>query len=121
MVFINQGEITLNGNSSAGFATDNFRKGKNILVIAKNEGIVNLNGKKNHGMVVSVTTNALKDGSTFENTSSGSINISGPESGGITLLDKLEGGAVNNGTITITGNNSFGIYSKVDSEIKNNN
>ena len=127
MVFINQGEITLNGNSSAGFATDNFRnvpgvgEGKNILVIAKNEGIVNLNGKKNHGMVVSVTTNALKDGSTFENTSSGSINISGPESGGITLLDKLEGGAVNNGTITITGNNSFGLYSKVDSEIKNNN
>ena len=83
MVFINQGEITLNGNSSAGFATDNFRKGKNILVIAKNEGTVNLSGRKNHGMVVSVTTNALKDGSTFENTSSGSINISGPESGGM--------------------------------------
>jgi autotransporter beta-domain protein len=120
MVLINKGKIIMNKDDSAGFATDNFRRykndkgiweeGKNIEIIAKNEGSITLGGNKNHGMVVGKTENPFVENSIFENI--GDITINGSESGGITLLAELPKGAINSGTITINGNNSFGLYSE---------
>jgi len=125
MVLINSGTITMNGDSSAGFATadvgsDSNAKDGVIKIIAKNEKTVTIKGNKSHGMVVSKTKKELQEDSKFENT--GDINISGNEAGGITLLDRLSGGAINTGTITITGNNSFGLYSQdsYDTDSKGN-
>ena len=67
-------------------------------------------------MVVAKTQIPIGSNSSFEN--SGTINVNGKESGGITLLDKIPT-ATNTGTINITGKNSFGLYSEVDSKIKN--
>jgi len=126
MVLINKGTITMNGDDSAGFATDNFKKymgpngweeGKNIEIIAKNEGTITLSGNKNHGMVVGKTDNDFVGSSNFENT--GTITINGTESGGITLLDTLPNGAINKNKIEITGDNSFGLYSEVGSTVEN--
>ena len=120
MILINKGKIIMNKDDSAGFATDNFRRyqnskgvweeGKNIEIIAKNEGSITLGGNKNHGMVVGKTENPFVENSIFENI--GDITINGSESGGITLLAELPKGAINSGTITINGNNSFGLYSE---------
>ena len=120
MILINKGKIIMNKDDSAGFATDNFRRyqnpkgiweeGKNIEIIAKNEGSITLGGNKNHGMVVGKTENPFVENSIFENI--GDITINGSESGGITLLAELPKGAINSGRITINGNNSFGLYSE---------
>ena len=45
-----------------------WEEGKNIEIIAKNEGTITLNGKKNHGMVVGKTDNDFVGRSNFENT-----------------------------------------------------
>jgi len=113
----NEGEISLSGNISAGFATSDFKSGVNISTIAINNGNVNINGDNSHGMVVSKTTNALGPDSSFVN--NGKINVTGNDSGGMTVLGKIQGGAINNGTITIAAKNSFGLYSQVDSDVKN--
>ena len=113
----NEGEISLSGNISAGFATSDFKNGVNISTIAINNGNVNISGDNSHGMVVSKTTNALGPDSSFVN--NGKINVTGNDSGGMTVLGKIQGGATNNGTITITAKNSFGLYSQVDSNVKN--
>ena len=113
----NEGEISLSGNISAGFATSDFKNGVNISTIAINNGNVNISGDNSHGMVVSKTTNALGPDSSFVN--NGKINVTGNDSGGMTVLGKIQGGATNNGTITITAKNSFGLYSQVDSDVKN--
>lgn len=113
----NEGEISLRGNISAGFATSDFKSGVNISTIAINNGNVNISGDNSHGMVVSKTTNALGPDSSFVN--NGTINVTGNDSGGMTVLGKIQGGATNNGTITITAKNSFGLYSQVDSNVKN--
>lgn len=113
----NEGEISLSGNISAGFATSDFKNGVNISTIAINNGNVNISGDNSHGMVVSKTTNALGPDSIFVN--NGKINVTGNDSGGMTVLGKIQGGATNNGTITITAKNSFGLYSQVDSNVKN--
>jgi len=113
----NEGEISLSGNISAGFATSDFKSGVNISTIAINNGNVNISGDNSHGMVVSKTTNALGPDSSFVN--NGTINVTGDDSGGMTVLGKIQGGATNNGTITITAKNSFGLYSQVDSNVKN--
>ena len=115
LILENNGQITLDGNNSAGFATGNFGKtttAKKVEAIATNgeSGVIILNGSKNHGMVVSKTVQPLYKNSHFEN--KGSITINNTESGGITLLDELPVGAINSGTITINGNNSFGLYSE---------
>ena len=120
LILINKNEITMNGANSAGFATGNFGKSttaKDVEAIATNEGTITLSGVQSHGMVVSQTTNPLVQNSNFENKKD--IILKGNESGGITLLGELPGGAVNSGTITITGNNSFGLYSEVTSIVKN--
>ena len=113
----NEGEISLSGNISAGFATSDFKNGVNISTIAINNGNVNISGDNSHGMVVSKTTNALGPDSSFVN--NGKINVTGNDSGGMTVLGKIQGGAINNGTITIAAKNSFGLYSQVDSDVKN--
>ena len=113
----NEGEISLSGNISAGFATSDFKSGVNISTIAINNGNVNISGDNSHGMVVSKTTNALGPDSIFVN--NGKINVTGNDSGGMTVLGKIQGGAINNGTITIAAKNSFGLYSQVDSDVKN--
>ena len=113
----NEGEISLSGNISAGFATSDFKSGVNISTIAINNGNVNISGDNSHGMVVSKTTNALGPDSSFVN--NGKINVTGNDSGGMTVLGKIQGGAINNGTITIAAKNSFGLYSQVDSDVKN--
>ena len=113
----NEGEISLSGNISAGFATSDFKSGVNISTIAINNGNVNISGDNSHGMVVSKTTNALGPDSSFVN--NGKINVTANDSGGMTVLGKIQGGAINNGTITIAAKNSFGLYSQVDSDVKN--
>ena len=117
---INKGHIIMGGKNSVGFATSDFIVENNNKaswhMIAKNEGIIDLNNEKNHGMVVAKTQIPIGSNSSFEN--SGIINVNGKESGGITLLDKIPT-ATNTGTINITGKNSFGLYSEVDSKIKN--
>ena len=117
---INKGNIIMGGKNSVGFATSDFIVENNNKaswhMIAKNEGIIDLNNEKNHGMVVAKTQIPIGSNSSFEN--SGTINVNGKESGGITLLDKIPT-ATNTGTINITGKNSFGLYSEVDSKIKN--
>ena len=117
---INKGHIIMGGKNSVGFATSDFIVENNNKaswhMIAKNEGIIDLNNEKNHGMVVAKTQIPIGNNSSFEN--SGIINVNGKESGGITLLDKIPT-ATNTGTINITGKNSFGLYSEVDSKIKN--
>ena len=113
----NEGEISLSGNISAGFATSDFKSGVNISTIAINNGNVNISGDNSHGMVVSKTTNALGPDSSFVN--NGKINVTGNDSGGMTVLGKIQGGAINNGIITIAAKNSFGLYSQVDSDVKN--
>ena len=113
----NEGKISLSGNISAGFATSDFKSGVNISTIAINNGNVNISGDNSHGMVVSKTTNALGPDSSFVN--NGKINVTGNDSGGMTVLGKIQGGAINNGTITIAAKNSFGLYSQVDSDVKN--
>ena len=115
---INKKEIIMQGNESAGFATSNFslenrnRKSWNMTAINDTDGVINLEGQKNHGMVVAKTDIDLNSGSKFEN--KGEINVKNIESGGITLLDEIPL-AVNSGKINITGNNSFGLYSEVGS------
>ena len=113
----NKGEISLSGNISAGFATSDFKSGVSVSTIAINNGNVNISGDNSHGMVVSKTTNALGPDSSFVN--NGKINVTANDSGGMTVLGKIQGGATNNGTITITAKNSFGLYSQVDSSVKN--
>ena len=113
----NEGEISLSGNISAGFATSDFKSGVNISTIAINNGNVNISGDNSHGMVVSKTTNALGPDSSFVN--NGKISVTANDSGGMTVLGKIQGGAINNGTITIAAKNSFGLYSQVDSDVKN--
>ena len=113
----NEGEISLSGNISAGFATSDFKSGVSVSTIAINNGNVNISGDNSHGMVVSKTTNALGPDSSFVN--NGKINVTANDSGGMTVLGKIQGGATNNGTITITAKNSFGLYSQVDSSVKN--
>ena len=113
----NEGEISLSGNISAGFATSDFKSGVSVSTIAINNGNVNISGDNSHGMVVSKTTNALGPDSSFVN--NGKINVTANDSGGMTVLGKIQGGATNNGTITITAKNSFGLYSQVDSNVKN--
>ena len=113
----NEGEISLSGNISAGFATSDFKSGVSVSTIAINNGNVNISGDNSHGMVVSKTTNALGPDSSFVN--NGKINVTGNDSGGMTVLGKIQGGAINNGTITIAAKNSFGLYSQVDSDVKN--
>jgi len=126
LILINKKNIKLDGKNSAGFATGNFQDdtetdkyniihpkwSRNIEAVAINEegAIITLTGEKSHGMVVSQTDNELEEHSKFEN--KGLIQIKGSESGGITLLAKLSDGAINSGTIEITGNNSFGLYSQ---------
>ena len=126
LILINKKNIELGGKNSAGFATGNFQDdmemdkfgilrpkwSRNIEAVAINEkdAIITLTGEKSHGMVVSQTDNELEEHSKFEN--KGLIKVKGSESGGITLLAKLSDGAINSGTIEITGNNSFGLYSQ---------
>ena len=115
---INKKEIIMKGNESAGFATSNFslenrnNKSWNMTAINDTDGVINLEGQKNHGMVVAKTDIDLNSGSKFEN--KGEINVKNIQSGGITLLDEIPL-AVNSGKINITGNNSFGLYSEVGS------
>ncbi|BBM40284.1 autotransporter beta- domain-containing protein [Leptotrichia shahii] len=113
----NEGEISLSGNISAGFATSDFKSGVSVSTIAINNGNVNISGDNSHGMVVSKTTNALGPDSSFVN--NGTIKVTGNDSGGMTVLGKIQGGATNNGIITIAAKNSFGLYSQVDSNVKN--
>lgn len=126
LILINKKNIELGGKNSAGFATGNFQDdmemdkfgilrpkwSRNIEAVAINEkdATITLTGEKSHGMVVSQTDNELEEHSKFEN--KGLIKVKGSESGGITLLAKLSDGAINSGTIEITGNNSFGLYSQ---------
>ena len=126
LILINKKNIELGGKNSAGFATGNFQDdmemdkfgilrpkwSRNIEAVAINEkdAIITLTGEKSHGMVVSQIDNELEEHSKFEN--KGLIKVKGSESGGITLLAKLSDGAINSGTIEITGNNSFGLYSQ---------
>ncbi len=120
---INRKNIVMDGKNSAGFATSDFsvensnKRSWNMIAINEKSGVINLNNEKSHGMVVAKTKIALGTQSKFEN--EGIINVNNTESGGITLLDKLPGGALNKGTITITGDNSFGLYSEVGSNIIN--
>ena len=117
---INKKDIIMTGKNSAGFATSNFADLNKTSIswhmTATNTGNVTLTGEKSHGMVVAKTQVPIGSNSSFEN--SGTINVNGKESGGITLLDKIPT-ATNTGTINITGKNSFGLYSEVDSKIKN--
>ena len=122
---INKKNIVMNGENSAGFATsdisvDNPPKNSwHMIAINDSSGTIDLENKKSHGMVVAKTGVGLGNESKFQNL--GNINVKGEESGGITLLSKLgNDGAVNDGTITITGDNSFGLYSEVDSKVENN-
>ena len=126
LILKNKKNIELGGKNSAGFATGNFQDdmemdkfgilrpkwSRNIEAVAINEkdATITLTGEKSHGMVVSQTDNELEEHSKFEN--KGLIKVKGSESGGITLLAKLSDGAINSGTIEITGNNSFGLYSQ---------
>ena len=122
LILENTGTITMNGNSSAGFATGNFGKtttAQNIEAVGVNSGTIEIKGEKSHGMAISKTNNPLVGDSNFKNTGIIKITQSAKESGGITLLDDLPGGAVNEGTIEITGQNSFGLYSKTASIVKN--
>ena len=120
---INRKNIVMDGKNSAGFATSDFsvensnKRSWNMIAINEKSGVINLNNEKSHGMVVAKTKIALGTQSKFEN--EGIINVNNTESGGITLLDELPGGAINSGTITITGDNSFGLYSEVGSNIIN--
>ena len=119
---VNKKKIVMGGENSAGFATSDFSGESNTAswhMTAINEvgAEIEMNNASSHGMVVSRTAVPIGSDSKFEN--KGSITLNGIKSGGITLLAQLPGGAINTGTITIKGDNSFGLYSEVNSNIVN--
>ena len=119
---VNKKKIVMGGENSAGFATSDFSGESNTAswhMTAINEvgAEIEMNNASSHGMVVSRTAVPIGSDSKFEN--KGSITLNGIKSGGITLLAKLPGGAINTGTITVKGDNSFGLYSEVNSNIVN--
>ena len=119
---VNKKKIVMGGENSAGFATSDFSGESNTAswhMTAINEvgAEIEMNNASSHGMVVSRTAVPIGSDSKFEN--KGSITLNGIKSGGITLLAELPGGAINTGTITVKGDNSFGLYSEVNSNIVN--
>ena len=119
---VNKKKIVMGGENSAGFATSDFSGESNTAswhMTAINEvgAEIEMNNASSHGMVVSRTAVPIGSDSKFEN--KGSITLNGIKSGGITLLAQLPGGAINTGTITVKGDNSFGLYSEVNSNIVN--
>ena len=97
MTAINEGTITLTGNSSHGMVVTKIDR-----LPKKSDGYGNL--------VPADSRYELVGNSKFEN--NGIINVNGNNSGGMTILDKVPKGATNNKEINITGNNSFGLYSQ---------
>ena len=116
---VNKKKIVMGGENSAGFATSDFSNTASWHMTAINEvgAEIEMNNASSHGMVVSRTAVPIGSDSKFEN--KGSITLNGIKSGGITLLAQLPGGAINTGTITVKGDNSFGLYSEVNSNIVN--
>ena len=116
---VNKKKIVMGGENSAGFATSDFSNTTSWHMTAINEvgAEIEMNNASSHGMVVSRTAVPIGSDSKFEN--KGSITLNGIKSGGITLLAQLPGGAINTGTITVKGDNSFGLYSEVNSNIVN--
>lgn len=97
MTAINEGTVTLSGNSSHGMVVTKIDR-----LPKKSDGYGNL--------VPADSRYELVGNSKFEN--NGIINVNGNNSGGMTILDKVPKGATNNKEINITGNNSFGLYSQ---------
>jgi len=76
-----------------------------------------MKGNKSFGIGVGSASTNMGAGSSAKNT--GTINISGEDSGGIAVQVDMTGGIENTGTINISGKNSFGMYSEISRELNN--
>ena len=118
-VFINNGTIKLNGANSAGIALPG-RAGQSYLHTALNTNKIELNGEKSFGIAVPSNSD-LSLGSSVINDVNGEILVNGDKSGGmVAQSNTMNSDVINKGTISVKGEDSFGIYAdNMNSEIRN--
>ena len=107
--FINNGEINSTGSDNYIFYTMSAGGDKNRQFYIQNNGKINLSGSGNVLAVIN-GENAANGGFSFENSSSGNINLSGASQVGIMIMkDYPVGEVLLTKPIEISGNNSVGI------------
>ena len=110
----NDGDIVMEGNESTGYGLKVTAGWKAVVINNKN---ITMKGNKSFGIGVGSASTNMGAGSSAKNT--GTINISGEDSGGIAVQVDMTGGIENTGTINISGKNSFGMYSEISRELNN--
>jgi len=110
----NDGDIVMEGNESTGYGLKVTTGWKAVVINNKN---ITMKGNKSFGIGVGSASTNMGAGSSAKNT--GTINISGEDSGGIAVQVDMTGGIENTGTINISGKNSFGMYSEISRELNN--
>ncbi|MCP1223401.1 autotransporter domain-containing protein [Sebaldella sp. S0638] len=113
----NRKDIIMSGSQSTGIAL-NGAAGRAWKLKALNSGNIELNGTKSFGIALPKNSN-LMTGSSILNDTAGIITVKGDESGGIVVQSIIESGVLNKGSIAINSNKSFGLYSEITNEIKN--
>ena len=107
--FINNGEINSTGSDNYIFYTMSATGNDNRQFYIQNNGKINLSGSGNVLAVIN-GENAANGGFSFENSSSGNINLSGASQVGIMIMkDYPVGEVLLTKPIEISGNNSVGI------------
>ena len=107
--FINNGEINSTGSDNYIFYTMSAGGSDNRQFYIQNNGKINLSGSGNVLAVIN-GENAANGGFSFENSSSGNINLSGASQVGIMIMkDYPVGEVLLTKPIEISGNNSVGI------------
>ena len=107
--FINNGEINSTGSDNYIFYTMSAGGDKNRQFYIQNNGKINLSGSGNVLAVINGES-AANGGFSFENSSSGNINLSGASQVGIMIMkDYPVGEVLLTKPIEISGNNSVGI------------
>ena len=107
--FINNGEINSTGSDNYIFYTMSAGGNDNRQFYIQNNGKINLSGSGNVLAVIN-GENAANGGFSFENSSSGNINLSGASQVGIMIMkDYPVGEVLLTKPIEISGNNSVGI------------
>ena len=107
--FINNGEINSTGSDNYIFYTMSATGSDNRQFYIQNNGKINLSGSGNVLAVIN-GENAANGGFSFENSSSGNINLSGASQVGIMIMkDYPVGEVLLTKPIEISGNNSVGI------------
>ena len=109
----NDGTITMNGEGSLGYG---LKVTHNWTAVVINNNTITMKGNKSYGIAVGPNNNGLQPDSSATN--NGIINIEGDESGGIAILHDMQGGIKNTtgGVINVSGENSFGMYSTINSK-----